>query len=148
MSIDINGIYNPINFKTTSRVGVLGTDDLIANYRLKLRPSLGSLWSGKTQSWYVGSVLSGTQHPTPYPVVINLHDSNKGFIDGRERLLALRLWAQGSIEALMPDGTSIHIDDLNDTEPLKDFIGVKYALVYLPEDEADALNERINHGRV
>lgn len=137
-------VYHPLAFQTTTSFKFVEARILVERRNLHLDFTREFAWSNAERESYLGRLLQDPSHATPYPIVINFDGAgNSTLVDGRERLIAILMFLNGTSKARLFDGRLVSIDDFRDATDLE-LLSVPYAMTMLTIEQEIALGERLN----
>ena len=150
-SVSLDGIWRPLHSTGAPFFGVLSTRNAIEQYPINIDPDFqrGRVWTEDQQELFMGHLLEGGE---VQPVIVNQGPGGDWevpeLIDGKQRVTACLLWADGEIAARLWDNRRIKIGDLDAVSrtQCRLQIGLRYSMVRLTRIECLELYIRLNRG--
>jgi len=153
--MDLRKIYDPPRFSNDITFGLDDLEWMLTKRSVNMSPSYQRpvRWSTEQQSLFMGHLLSGGD---TLPIIIQrVPDGGpQEVLDGKQRLTAMLAWLHGEISAWVPNGPSVHIDDLErgtlGTRPDAilglSLVPVRFKYINLPFEERKNFYIRLNSG--
>lgn len=151
--MDLRKIYDPPKFSNDITYGLDEIEWALTKREVNLSPPYQRplRWSLKQQSEFMGHLLSGGE---TLPIIIQrVPDGGpQEVLDGKQRLTAMLAWLHGEICAWVPNGPSVHIDDLErgqhgttaDAVHGLSLVSVRFKYINLPFEERKDFYIKLN----
>lgn len=111
--IDLRDIYKPVPYTGEITCDLKFLPSMLEHDNMDMSPPYQrpSRWSKAQQAAFMGHLLSGGE---VLPIIVQrVPDSGEGeMLDGKQRVEAMLAWLNGEVGALLPDGRTVTVDQL------------------------------------
>lgn len=108
---NLTTIYNPLRWTSEVHIGIDDLEWTLARKPVNMSPSYqrGNVWTRDQQERFMGHLLEGGE---VMPIIFQRDERVLEILDGKQRLTAILCWLRGECGAILSDGSTLFIGDL------------------------------------